>query len=152
MSLKTLLKAAPHKDEIQNSEAVEGQYKYWRWRIFLSMYVGYVFFYFSRQSFTFAMPSLMQDLNFTKADLGILVSVLSLMYGLSKFLSGILSDRSNPRYLIEYRAHSHRGILYFIRIFIICMAVCNFPRPQWMVPGLGMATMRQTINSLVLSE
>ncbi len=46
------------------------------------------------------MPALMQDLGFDKADLGILGSVLSITYGASKFLSGILSDRANPRFFM----------------------------------------------------
>lgn len=64
------------------------------------MYVGYVFYYFTRKSFTFAMPVLMQDLGLQISDLGILGSILSITYGMSKFLSGMLSDRSNPRYFM----------------------------------------------------
>jgi OPA family sugar phosphate sensor protein UhpC-like MFS transporter len=76
---------------------VEASYKYWRWRIFIGMYVGYVFYYFSRNSYGAIKPLLMQDLGFLKSDLGLLASVFALSYGLSKFLSGVLSDRSNPR-------------------------------------------------------
>ena len=43
------------------------------------------------------MPLLITDFGFSKSDLGILGSVFALTYGLSKFLSGILADRSNPR-------------------------------------------------------
>jgi len=64
------------------------------------MFVGYIFYYFTRKSFTFAMPALMQDLGFDKSQLGILGSILSITYGLSKFLSGIMADRSNPRYFM----------------------------------------------------
>lgn len=46
------------------------------------------------------MPALMQDLGFDKADLGILGSILYITYGISKFLSGILADRSNPRFFM----------------------------------------------------
>ena len=67
---------APHKEQITDPEAVKKSYKYWRIRIFYSMYIGYAFFYITRKSFTFAMPSMMADLGFTKADLGILGSVL----------------------------------------------------------------------------
>jgi OPA family sugar phosphate sensor protein UhpC-like MFS transporter len=76
---------------------VQASYRYWRWRIFLGMYVGYVFYYFSRSSLSSIKPLLMQDLGFSKSDLGLLTSVFAISYGLSKFLSGILSDRSNPR-------------------------------------------------------
>ncbi len=100
MGILNLFKSAPYLEEIQDGTVVKERYKYWRLRIFLGMYVGYVFFYFSRKSFTFAMPALMQDLGFDKTDLGILGSILSITYGMSKFLSGILADKSNPRYFM----------------------------------------------------
>jgi OPA family sugar phosphate sensor protein UhpC-like MFS transporter len=91
---------APYKEEIKDSELIKKNYKYWRMRIFYSMYIGYAFFYITRKSFTFAMPAMMIDLGFSKADLGILGSVLYITYGLSKFISGMMSDRSNPRYFM----------------------------------------------------
>ncbi|HUD01156.1 MAG TPA: phosphoglycerate transporter protein PgtP [Rhabdochlamydiaceae bacterium] len=92
-----IFKPAPVIDEIQDQEVVKSDYKYWRWRIFIGMYVGYVFYYFSRKSFTCVMPLLIQDLGMSKSDLGILGSLFALIYGCSKFLSGVISDRSNPR-------------------------------------------------------
>ncbi len=65
------------------------------------MYVGYVFFYFTRKSFTFAMPALQAELGLGKFELGLLASILSISYGASKFISGILGDRSNPRYFMS---------------------------------------------------
>lgn len=100
MGLLNFLKPAPHAREIEDPEQVKAQYKYWRFRVFYGMYIGYVFYYFTRKSFTFAMPALMQDLGFDKSQLGILGSILSITYGLSKFLSGILGDRSNPRFFM----------------------------------------------------
>lgn len=46
------------------------------------------------------MPGLIEDLGYSKTDLGLLASILSITYGISKFASGILSDRSNPRYFM----------------------------------------------------
>lgn len=100
MSVLNLFKSAPPVPEIQDQQEVKERYKYWRWRIFYGMYVGYVFYYFTRKSFTFAMPVLMQDLGLQISDLGILSSILSITYGVSKFLSGMLSDRSNPRFFM----------------------------------------------------
>ncbi|NGX39657.1 MAG: Membrane sensor protein UhpC [Chlamydiae bacterium] len=101
MKIFSFLKPAPPEKEITDENEVKQSYKYWRWRTFYGMYVGYVFYYFSRKSFTFAMPSLMNDLGFDKGDLGILASILSLSYGASKFLSGVLSDRANPRFFMS---------------------------------------------------
>jgi OPA family sugar phosphate sensor protein UhpC-like MFS transporter len=93
---------APYKEEIKDPDLIKKNYKYWRMRIFYSMYIGYAFFYITRKSFTFAMPAMMVDLGFSKADLGILGSVLYITYGLSKFISGMMSDRSNPRYFMAF--------------------------------------------------
>jgi OPA family sugar phosphate sensor protein UhpC-like MFS transporter len=100
VSVLDVLKPAPPLDEIRDESIVRSKYRYWRFRIFYSMYIGYAFYYFSRKSFTFAMPDMIQTLGLTKSDLGILGSILSLTYGLSKFLFGILADRSNPRYFM----------------------------------------------------
>ncbi|MBI3236412.1 MAG: MFS transporter family glucose-6-phosphate receptor UhpC [Chlamydiales bacterium] len=95
-----ILKPATHLPEIEDLEEIKQRYKYWRLRIFYGMYIGYTFYYFTRKSFTFAMPVLMQDLGLQISDLGILSSILSITYGMSKFLSGVLSDRSNPRFFM----------------------------------------------------
>ncbi|NGX48274.1 MAG: Membrane sensor protein UhpC [Chlamydiae bacterium] len=100
MKFLSFLKPAPPQEEIIDEKTVKQNYKYWRWRTFYGMYIGYIFYYFSRKSFTFAMPALMDDLGFSKGELGILASILSICYGASKFLSGILSDRSNPRFFM----------------------------------------------------
>lgn len=103
MHLQTLLRIfspAPFVPEIENQEEVKVEYRYWRHRIFYSMLIGYALYYFTRRSFTFAMPGLILDLGFDKSQLGILGSVLAISYGMSKFISGILADRSNPRYFM----------------------------------------------------
>lgn len=99
-SILNLLKPAPYIEPIQDSQEVEKSYNYWRIRILYSMFVGYALYYFTRKSFTFAMPDLAQELHFDKTQLGILGSIFSITYGISKFASGILSDRSNPRYFM----------------------------------------------------
>ena len=96
-----IFKPAPYIKEIEDEAEVKKQYKYWRFRIFYSMYIGYAFYYFTRKSFTFAMPALMESLNYDESQLGFLGTVLAITYGISKFTSGILSDRSNPRYFMS---------------------------------------------------
>ncbi|KIC73317.1 MFS transporter [Candidatus Protochlamydia amoebophila] len=98
--LLNLLQPAPHIPELKDQELVKDQYKYWRIRILYSMFIGYAFYYFTRKSFTFAMPGLIQDLGFDKSQLGILGSILSITYGVSKFASGIIGDRTNSRYMM----------------------------------------------------
>ena len=88
-------------DEIQDPELVKKNYQYWRVRTFYSMWIGYAFFYFTRKSFTYAMPVMQSELGLGKFELGLLGSILYVTYGASKFLSGILGDRSNPRYFMS---------------------------------------------------
>jgi len=99
-SLLQIFHPAPPLPEMTDQEKLKTDYKYWRYRIFYSMLFGYAFYYFARRSFTFAMPGIIEDLGFDKSQLGILSSVLAISYGLSKFVSGIFADQSNPRYFM----------------------------------------------------
>lgn len=45
-------------------------YGYYRGTIFLAMFVGYTLYYFNRKTFSFVMPSLMQEIKMDKDDLG----------------------------------------------------------------------------------
>lgn len=55
-----LLKPAPFIKKTQDTEQVKREYKYWRIRTFYGMYIGYAFYYLTRKSFTFAIPSLVE--------------------------------------------------------------------------------------------
>ena len=101
VSVLDIFRPAPIVGEIQDQDVVKKQYKYWRLRTFYAMYIGYAFYYFTRKSFTFAMPAMQMDLGLSKFELGLLGSILSLSYGTSKFLSGILGDKANPRYFMS---------------------------------------------------
>lgn len=110
-SLLNVLKPASNLPEIEDQEIVKSSYKYWRIRILYSTLFGYALYYFTRKSFTFAMPGLISDLHFDKGDLGLLGSILYITYGISKFTNGILSDLSSPR--------------YFMALGLILTGVCN---------------------------
>lgn len=101
MGVFNLFRSVSVAEEIQDSALVKKKYRYWRFRTFYAMYIGYVFYYFTRKSFTFAMPAMQTELGLDKFELGLLGTILSLSYGVSKFLSGILGDRSNPRYFMS---------------------------------------------------
>ncbi|WP_305417501.1 MFS transporter [Photobacterium leiognathi] len=76
------------------------RYRYWRIHIMVSMYIGYAVFYLTRKNFSYAMPAIITDLDWDKADIGLMGTLFYLTYGISKFISGIVSDRSNPRYFM----------------------------------------------------
>ncbi|NGX50875.1 MAG: Membrane sensor protein UhpC [Chlamydiae bacterium] len=100
MSVLDVLKPEPPSEKITNEEEIKKRYRYWRIRVFYSMYIGYALFYFTRKSFVFAMPALISELGFDKSQLGILGTLLAVSYGLSKFFSGVISDKSNLRYFM----------------------------------------------------
>jgi OPA family sugar phosphate sensor protein UhpC-like MFS transporter len=101
-ALKGLLKPAPAAEPIKNKEEVDKKYGYWRIRTLYSIFVGYAMFYLTRKSLTFAMPALIADLGYTKTELAFAGSMLYIAYGLSKFLSGVVADRSNSRYFMAF--------------------------------------------------
>jgi OPA family sugar phosphate sensor protein UhpC-like MFS transporter len=85
---------------ILSGSTVDQRYKYWRLHIMVSMYIGYAGFYLTRKNFTYAMPAMIADLGWDKADIGMMGTLFYLTYGCSKFISGMISDRSNPRYFM----------------------------------------------------
>ncbi len=100
--LQARMHPAPYAPAIQEKNQVDKLYKYWRMRITYSLIMGYAVFYLTRKTFTYAMPYIAQELGFNKIELGALGSILYLTYGISKFISGAVSDRSNPRYFMAF--------------------------------------------------
>ncbi len=93
------LKPAPHSPQRLPADQVDAAYKKYRYGNFVGIFIGYACYYLLRANFSLAMPYLLQ-FGFTKAQLGLVLSALSVAYGVSKFIMGNLSDRSNPRYFI----------------------------------------------------
>eukprot|EP01041_Mallomonas_annulata_P013734 gene13734-29209_t len=58
---------------------------------------GYTLHCSLRKSFQLATPFIRKDLGFSKVDIGLMSSNFSIAYGLSKLLSGILSDFISPK-------------------------------------------------------
>ena len=79
---------------------VDTQYRYWRRHIMLTTYGGYAFLYCLRKSQTFVMPAVATDLGWDIADVGLMGTLFYVVYGSSKFFSGMFSDRSNSRYFM----------------------------------------------------
>lgn len=93
-----IFKPAPHINRLPE-EKIDSTYKRYRIQVFLSIYLGYMLYYFVRSNFSLAKAYLIHQ-GFTKTELGLVASALGLAYGISKFVMGNLSDRSNPRYFL----------------------------------------------------
>ncbi|WP_431221823.1 MFS transporter family glucose-6-phosphate receptor UhpC [Serratia sp. L9] len=82
------------------AEQISARYRYWRPRLMFSMIVGYGAFYLTRKSVSYAMPVMQFELGLDKGDIGLLGTLFYLAYGSSKFVSGIVSDRSQVRWFM----------------------------------------------------
>ncbi|MGN0852366.1 MAG: MFS transporter [Kiritimatiellia bacterium] len=71
-----------------------------QWRMLFATMAGYTLFYFMRKNFSFAMKGLEQDCGISKSMLGNFLFWGGIVYGLSKFLNGIVGDRCSPRKLL----------------------------------------------------
>ncbi|ARS54553.1 glycerol-3-phosphate transporter [Kushneria konosiri] len=78
---------------------IDSTYKRLRWQIFAGIFIGYAGYYLVRKNFTLAIPSLVEQ-GYSRGDLGLALAGVSIAYGISKFLMGAVSDRSNPRYFL----------------------------------------------------
>ena len=76
-------------------------YRRLRRRVFLGIFAGYAAYYLVRNNLALAIPDILRDHpQYSKAGLGSALTGLSLAYGVSKFLMGSVSDRSNPKYFL----------------------------------------------------
>eukprot|EP00741_Cyanophora_paradoxa_P013589 tig00020703_g13120.t1 len=76
------------------------KYKIWRIRVFASLFLGYACSYIARSGFTYVAPLLRDQAGMTLQQIGVINSVFPVAYGVSKFVSGVISDYANPRYFI----------------------------------------------------
>jgi phosphoglycerate transporter family protein len=83
-----------------NSLEVNKAYAYWRFRILATLIIGYASFYIVRQNFSMAVPRILEEFNYSRTKIGWIFSAFSIIYGVSKFVSGSICDRSNARYFM----------------------------------------------------
>jgi OPA family glycerol-3-phosphate transporter-like MFS transporter len=86
---------APHAPRV-SPDLIDPLYRRLRWQVFAGILVGYAGYYLVRKNFSLAVPFLVEQ-GFSKGELGFAMSGVAIAYGFSKFLMGVVSDRSNPR-------------------------------------------------------
>ncbi|HYM27841.1 MAG TPA: phosphoglycerate transporter protein PgtP [Steroidobacteraceae bacterium] len=95
-----LLKPAPAAAPLPEAQ-IDPTYRRLRRRVFVGIFVGYAGYYLVRNNLALAIPDLLREHpQYSKAALGSALTGLSIAYGVSKFLMGSVSDRSNPRYFL----------------------------------------------------
>ena len=82
----------------EDQSVINKRYAYWRMRLTYSLIIGYAAFYLVRQNFAIAKAS--DKFPFSAEAIGWGFSVFSIIYGIFKFISGAICDRSNARYFM----------------------------------------------------
>jgi MFS transporter, OPA family, glycerol-3-phosphate transporter len=80
---------------------VDREYRRNRRSVFAGIFAGYAAYYLVRNNLALAIPDILAaHPEYSKADLGWALTGSSIAYGVSKFLMGSVSDRSNPKYFL----------------------------------------------------
>jgi OPA family glycerol-3-phosphate transporter-like MFS transporter len=131
-----VFKPAPHRPLIEDRR-IDSDYQRLRWQVFLGIFIGYAGYYLIRKNFSLAMPFLIEQHGYNKTELGFAISAISIAYGLSKFVMGSVSDRSNPKYFLV------AGLLCSAAISLI------FASASWAVQSVSIMFILLFINGWV---
>jgi len=83
------------------ADRMDVEYRRLRRRVYAGIFIGYAGYYLVRNNLALAIPDLLAEHpEHSKAELGTALTALSIAYGVSKFLMGSISDRSNPKYFL----------------------------------------------------
>lgn len=109
--MKSPFRPAPHIARLPD-EQVRRLYPGYRWSILEATFLGYATFYFVRNNLPVVSKEMGQALGYSKGQIGDMLALTAIAYGVGKFLMGAWSDRSNPR--------------YFMPAGLVLTALCNF--------------------------
>lgn len=113
-------------------EQVKRQYPRLRWQILESTFIGYATFYLVRNNLPVISLEMSRSLHYSTDQVGNLLALTAISYGVGKFVMGSWSDRSNPRYFMPL------GLLLTALCNFIFGAVSNYPAQLalWTLNGL----------------
>ena len=92
-----------------SASQVNQRYAYWRLRLTYTLIIGYAAYYTVRQNFTIIRSS--DKCPFSMEAIGWAFSAFSIIYGIFKFITGAVCDRSSSR--------------FFMPIGLGCAALCS---------------------------
>ncbi len=116
----------------------------------MTIWLGYALFYFTRKSFNAAVPEILASNVLTRSDIGLLATLFYITYGLSKFFSGIVSDRSDARYFMGLGLIA-TGVVNILFGFFLTMGFRAAMALNAFF-GLGLAGLRPTADGLVFAD
>ena len=118
------LKPAAHQAPLPDDSA-ESAYKRLRLQVFLGIFIGYAGYYLVRKNFSLAMPHLVEE-GYSKSELGLALSGVAIAYGLSKFIMGSVSDRSNARVFMSLGLFCSSMVMIFMGTMPIATSSVSF--------------------------
>ena len=111
-NLLNFLKLLEHNEPLPQ-DRVDPEYKRLRIKVFAGIFLGYASYYLVRKNFSLIKPDLLNEGILDKADLGLIGAALSIAYGISKFVMGNVSDRSNPKVFLSLGLLGSSLIMFF---------------------------------------
>ncbi|MCS2890517.1 MFS transporter [Parabacteroides faecis] len=72
----------------------------YKWELVILLWIAFFFNQADRQIFNVVLPMIRDDLNLTDADMGLVASVLTLVYGLLVPVAGLLGDKISKKKII----------------------------------------------------
>lgn len=89
-------------EKITDPDEIKKQYRYWRIRLFFSAYIGYAVYYVTRQNLNPIAHVFKAETGMSNDQFGLMVSISLIAYGVGKFVSGMLADKSNIRVFLAF--------------------------------------------------
>jgi len=117
---------------------VDAEYRRQRRRVFIGIFTGYAAYYLVRNNLALAIPDILRDYpQYSKTQLGTALTGLSIAYGISKFLMGSVSDRSNPKYFLP------------LGLLLSCAIMAASGLVKAIYASLALVIVLQTVNGWV---
>ncbi|MCU0823200.1 MAG: MFS transporter [Leptospira sp.] len=89
---------SPAQSIPQKSQSeIEELYPKFRFRVLESTFLGYTTYYLVRNNFSPVSKEIGEALSYSRQDIGDILAITAITYGVGKFLMGAMSDRSDPR-------------------------------------------------------
>jgi OPA family glycerol-3-phosphate transporter-like MFS transporter len=98
--MRNFLKPAPDKKVLVPEDKIKSTYIRMQIGILISTCLGYTGYYICRQTFTYQQKDLIAAYDYTKEDIGMVLGVFGVSYGIFKLIMGTLSDKANPKWFI----------------------------------------------------
>jgi len=81
-------------------ESQDEIYKYWRRRTLMSVWASYAMFYIGRVNMSIAIPGIMEEYDYTKTALGVVLTAFFATYAFGQFVNGQLGDKLGGRLMV----------------------------------------------------